>query len=83
MMSYFLYILKSNRNRHYIGFTTNLDRRIQKHNTIHNGFTGTTEKWELVIAAEFETKAEAIIKERYLKSLKNSQRAIKHLRRLI
>jgi predicted GIY-YIG superfamily endonuclease len=38
-MSYFVYILESNRPRHYIGFTSNLEERLIKHNSKHKGFT--------------------------------------------
>ena len=81
-MSYYVYILKSNRNRSYIGYTSNLEQRIPQHNRKHKGFTGTREFWELRISTECQNESEAIKLEKYLKSLKNSKKAIKYLEKL-
>jgi putative endonuclease len=80
-MSYFVYILESNRSRHYIGFTSNLQARIKKHNCKHKGFTGTTEVWKIIFYKEIVSKKEAIQLERELKAFKNYRRAIEYLKR--
>ena len=78
---YFVYILKSDKQRHYIGYTSDLDRRLSEHNkTDHRGFTHTTEHWEIEISMECETKQDAMNLEKYLKSMKNSKRAIEYLK---
>ncbi|MCL5027680.1 MAG: GIY-YIG nuclease family protein, partial [Bacteroidetes bacterium] len=49
MPKYYVYILRSSGGRYYIGFTSNLTRRISQHNKKHKGFTGrSSETWELV-----------------------------------
>jgi len=52
MQSYFVYILRSDQKRHYIGYTSNLGQRIAQHNRSHKGFTATSEKWEILISYE-------------------------------
>jgi putative endonuclease len=79
MSTYYVYILCSNKGRHYIGYTSNLPQRIAQHNRKHKGFTGTTEKWELAVSKEIPDKSAAMVLEKQLKSFKNSKRAIDYL----
>ncbi len=81
-MKYFVYILKSDRQRHYIGYTSNLEQRIRQHNSKHKGFTGTSENWELIIYQDLEKKDDAIKLERKLKSFKNFRKAIEYIEKL-
>ena len=81
MASYFVYILQSDNNRHYIGYTSNLKQRISQHNRKHKGFTGTKEKWEILMSYELADKKSAMELEKYLKSLKNSEKAINYLKK--
>ena len=71
MNKYNVYILKSSRGRHYIGYTSNLSQRLDQHNRKHKGFTGTTEFWEIDCYLELADKPEAMRVEKYLKSLKD------------
>jgi len=82
-MSYYVYILKSNRNRHYIGSTSNLESRLYKHNHKHKGFTGTSESWEILKFVSCNNKEEAQKLERYLKSLKNFRKALEYIDKLL
>ncbi|RMG82710.1 MAG: GIY-YIG nuclease family protein [Bacteroidetes bacterium] len=82
MQKYFVYILQSDRGRHYIGQTSDLERRITEHNTPHNGFTGTTEKWEIQDYIEMPNRHEAMVLEHHLKKLKNWRKALKYLKEL-
>ncbi len=81
-MSYFVYILESDQSRHYIGFSSNLQQRIIKHNAKHKGFTGTSEIWGIIIYKEVETKSEAMQLEKKLKSFKNYRRAIEYMKKI-
>ena len=81
-MNYYVYIIKSEKGRHYLGCTSSLQDRLVKHNARHKGFTGTTETWKLQIYVELETKTEALKLERYLKSLKNYRKALKYMEKL-
>jgi putative endonuclease len=83
MQSYFVYILQSDKNRHYIGYTSNLSQRLAQHNRKHKGFTGTTEKWEVLLSFELPDKSSAMQTEKYLKSLKNYSKAIDYLKEKI
>ncbi|MHB8581102.1 MAG: GIY-YIG nuclease family protein [Ignavibacteriaceae bacterium] len=83
MQKYFVYILQSNRNRRYIGYTSNLSQRLAQHNRKHKGFTGTNEIWEVLLSIELLYKNSAMKLEKYLKSLKNSTKAIEYLYKII
>ena len=76
-----VYILRSDSGRHYIGSTTDLERRLAEH---RRGHTHTTKRLggELEHAATLElpTLAEARALERELKRKKNPQVAIYLLR---
>ena len=72
-----VYILRGASGRHYIGSTTDLDRRLLEH---HRGHTHTTERLggnlEIADALELATLAEARALERELKRRKNPQLAL-------
>ena len=71
-MCYFVYILYSvSRDRYYIGYTASLQGRLEKHNQKHVGFTGRIKDWKLVWSEGFETKAEAMRREKQFKSWKS------------
>ena len=66
---YFVYVLKSEcYNRFYIGISDNIDRRLKEHN---NGKTKSTKHyrpWNLVFSEMYENRAQARVREKYLKS---------------
>jgi putative endonuclease len=67
-----VYILFSvKRNRYYIGFTSNLNDRIKKHNTNHKGFTGHIGDWKLVYQEVFNKREDAVARERLIKNWKS------------
>jgi putative endonuclease len=68
---YYTYILKSeiNNERTYIGFTNSLENRLISHNHTNNkGYTSRYKPWKIVYYFEYATKAEAMKKEKWLKS---------------
>ena len=67
---YTVYILYSTTaGKTYVGFTTDLERRILEHNTSENiSFTKSYRPWELVYTEEYETKLEAVRREKFYKS---------------
>jgi len=80
---YFVYILSSNTGKHYIGFTSNLEQRVSQHNRKHHGFTNQNyTTWTIEISKQFDSKSEAMILERRLKSFKNYRLALEYLRKL-
>lgn len=72
-MQFYVYIIFSvAKNSYYIGFTgADLSERLRKHNSNHKGYTGNTDDWELVYKENHQSKAEAIKREKQIKSWKS------------
>ena len=67
-----VYILKSARNgRYYVGYTTNIDRRVATHNAGGVRATRYLRPWALVYTEEHPDATAARKRERYLKRLKS------------
>ena len=65
----FVYILLSQKfKKTYTGSTTDLGKRINKHNNGKNISTKRYAPWQLFYKEEYETLSEARKRERYLKS---------------
>ncbi|MCX6151544.1 MAG: GIY-YIG nuclease family protein [Ignavibacteriales bacterium] len=70
-----MYILQSLKDgRYYIGSTSDVRKRFEYHNTGRTGYTKKYQPWVLIYFEEFETRAEAVRREKYLKSQKNIKR---------
>jgi putative endonuclease len=68
---YFIYIIESLIViRYHIGSTENLERRLSAHNSGKVKSTRAYKPWELVYTERFDTKSEAIKRERQIKSYK-------------
>jgi putative endonuclease len=69
-MDYFYtYVLRSiNFNRNYVGFTTNLERRLNEHNSGKTKSTRPYRPWKILFSERFDTKTEALLREKFLKS---------------
>ena len=71
-MSYFLYILYSKSiDRFYIGSTHDLSDRLRRHNSGRSKYTNAGVPWELIYSEEYETRSNAMRRERELKSWKD------------
>ena len=69
---FYTYILQSiNFGKYYIGQTLDVNLRLIRHNKGGSRWTNKFKPWKLVYFEEFETRAEAVRWERYLKSLKD------------
>ena len=69
---YYVYILKSqSTQKRYIGHTSNLERRLSEHNNpLHNKLKHTSRRkgpWTLVHSEEFNTRGEAMKREKWFK----------------
>jgi putative endonuclease len=66
----FVYIIRSEREpaRHYVGITSDPNRRLEWHNHGPNGHTLEHRPWSLVVVMEFPAEWEALRFEKYLKS---------------
>ncbi len=71
---FYTYILKSIKdNRRYIGFTANLNERLEYHNSGLNPSTKNRRPLKLMCYKLFKTRIEAMKYEKYLKSLKGGK----------
>ena len=71
-MPFHLYILQSEMtNRFYIGQTANLDERLAYHNANYSLSLKNRGPWKLVYTEEYATRAEAMRRERQIKSWKD------------
>ena len=67
-----VYILQSEKNKkYYIGSTSNLENRIKRHFEGRSKYTRKYLPYKLIYTEVYETKREALSRERYLKNLKN------------
>lgn len=66
--SMFVYILYSDSiSRYYVGFTNDVQERLRKHNSQHNGFTSKGKPWRVVKTYNVEDKSEAVKLEKKIK----------------
>ena len=71
---YTLYILHSKSiNRYYVGYTNDIDRRISEHNRIKGKYTDAGLPWILVYTESYDSKKEAMKREKFIKSMKSKQ----------
>ena len=65
-----VYILKSlSFDKIYIGYTSNIIQRFKSHNQLATkGYTIRYRPWEVIHVEVFQTKKQAVDRERYLKS---------------
>jgi len=69
---YYTYILQSDQDgTYYIGYTSDLERRISDHNSGLSRYTSQNTPWRLVYFEAFELKTLAIKRERFLKKQKS------------
>jgi putative endonuclease len=68
-MPFSVYILFSEKhNRHYTGFTSDLENRLISHNELGHDWTSRYRPWKLIYTRNFEIKEAAIQYEKWLKT---------------
>lgn len=68
---YFIYILKSEvDNTFYIGCTSNIDKRLKRHNLGLSRYTKSKKPWILVYSEKYDKLANARQREKKIKSWK-------------
>ncbi|WP_396199367.1 GIY-YIG nuclease family protein [Flavobacterium sp.] len=71
-MPFFVYILYSpTKDKFYIGFTSDLEERVIRHNQKSKGFTGNTDDWIIAHSETYNSKPEALAREKQIKSWKS------------
>jgi len=69
---FYTYILYSDlKDQYYVGYTQNLELRLERHNSGWSRSTKAGIPWEIVYFEEFETKSEAINRESEIKKMKS------------
>ena len=69
---------KSNNNLTYVGYTNNLKRRIDLHNSSKGAKFTRGRKWKLIYKEVYRSKKEAISREYYIKNNKSLRNKIKN-----
>ena len=73
---YFVYILECSDHTFYTGITTNLDRRIEEHNSSKLGtkYTKARRPVKLIYSKQFNNRSEASIEESRIKKLTRTEK---------
>ncbi|MCW8805420.1 MAG: GIY-YIG nuclease family protein [Ignavibacteriaceae bacterium] len=79
-MHYYVYILNSIKfpKKHYTGFTTDIEKRLDKHNNGEVPHTSKFKPWNIQTVISFTDKDNALAFEKYLKSHSGRAFAKKH-----
>ena len=78
-MPCYVYILGSDGNdtfRTYVGWTTDLDRRLERHNSGTGAKSTRGRNWALLYAERYDGRNEAMSREWHLKRDRNFRRAL-------
>ena len=69
-VNYFVYVLYSiAHSRYYIGSSADPQKRLQSHNDLrNNGWTKRYAPWEIIYTEMYDSKYDALIREKWLKS---------------
>jgi len=81
-MNYFVYILKNKKKTKlttYVGYTNNLKKRLNLHNSGKGAKFTRGRSWKVVYSEKFSTKKEAMSREYYIKKDKKFRNYIKSL----
>lgn len=78
-MACFVYVLASTRGGNvltYVGWTTDLDRRLDQHNSGSGAKSTRGRQWVLLYAERYETRREAMSREWHLKRARKLRREL-------
>ena len=78
-MSFYVYMLKSKSIKYvtYVGYTSDLKKRINLHNTSKGAKFTRGRQWKLIYKEKFQSKKEAISREYYIKNNRSLRNKIK------
>jgi len=71
---FYVYVLNNLQNKKYIGYTSDLKRRISEHQRGDSNFTSRFDEWKLIYYECFLNKNDAKREELFLKSGKGRER---------
>ena len=73
-MKYYVYIIQSQKDlSYYIGYSSNLESRLDYHNSGRQRYTRNKIPYKLVHSEEFDNKTEALKREKQIKSFKGGE----------
>jgi putative endonuclease len=73
---YFVYVLENPEGKFYIGSTSDIEKRLQQHNSVEKDGTKFTHKngpWCLIWSEQHSTRASAMRRERQIKQMKSAR----------
>jgi putative endonuclease len=71
-MKHCIYIIQSEKDQsYYVGYSSDVNSRLTKHNSANSGYTSTKKPWVLVYTEEFDSKTEALRREKQIKRQKS------------
>ena len=78
---YYVYMLKSKGNKPvtYVGYTNNLEKRVNLHNSGKGAKFTRGRKWKLIYKEKYQSKNKAISREYYIKKNRTFRNKIKNL----
>ena len=74
---YYVYIIANEKKDTYIGYTSDLEERLKKHNSMDNEGYTKNQKWHYVYYEAYLSKIDAVLREKRLKSHGQSKRQLK------
>ena len=79
-MSYYVYMLKSKEKKPvtYVGYTSDLKKRINLHNSSKGAKFTKGRKWKLIYKEKFNSKSKAISREYYIKKNRSLRNKLKN-----
>lgn len=80
-MKYFVYILENAKGRHYVGITTEPERRLVEHNNGSAKSTRPFGPWKMIYTEEFKSRQDACKREWYLKNAAGRKEKISIIRK--
>ncbi len=78
-MSHYVYMLKTlneYKSKTYVGYSTDVSSRLNKHNLSKGAKSTRGYKWKIIFKKKFLSKSKALIYEYYLKKNKNLRKEI-------
>ena len=80
-MNYYLYMLENAKKRHYVGITTDPERRLAEHNSGGAKATRPFGPWKLIYSEMFDSRKEACQREWHLKNAKGKKEKLEIIKK--
>ena len=80
-MTYFVYLIgnyRKNKLITYVGYTNNLEKRVNSHNSGKGAKFTRGKNWKLIYHEKYQTRREAMLRESYLKNNRKLRNFIKN-----